>query len=91
MTQYDERVDYQRTLLKAEEWAGGIKSLHTHRTKSCWYDNRPADTDESHVRDIQYNDGRIHRTIINTGEEVWFKKDRLVGSKLVDEYLRAGR
>lgn len=91
MTQYDERVDYQRTLLEAEEWAKGIKSLHTHRTKSCWYDTRPADTDESHVRDIQYNDGSIMRTIINTGQEVWFADEKLSGDRLVDAYLRRGK
>lgn len=88
MTQYDERVDYQRTLLEAEVWAKGIKSLHSHRLKSMWYDNRPQDTDESMVRDIQYNDGSIMRTIIDTGQEVWFADEKLSGQDLVDAYLR---
>lgn len=88
MTQYDDRVEYQKVMLQAEKWAKGIRSVHSHRLKSMWYDNRPADTDSGHVRDIQYNDGRIQRTIINTGEEVWFLDDVTSGDSLVDEYLR---
>jgi len=91
MTQYDEEVDYQRTVLRAENWAKGIKTIHSHGLKSMWYDNRPQDTDESMVRDIQYNDGSIKRTILKTGQEVWFSDEKLSGDRLVDAYLQRGK
>jgi len=30
MTQYEDRVEQQRLKLKAEKWANGVKSLHSH-------------------------------------------------------------
>ena len=30
MGQYDDRVERQRILLEAEEWALGVKDLHAH-------------------------------------------------------------
>ena len=44
MTQYDERVQYQRDLLAAEEWSKTVKSVHAHSLSSMWYDTRPQDT-----------------------------------------------
>ena len=38
MTEYDERVEFQRNLLKAEEWAKNPKSVHIHRTPTMWYE-----------------------------------------------------
>ena len=87
MTQYDERVEMVRQRQAAEEWAGGIKCLHSHQLKSMWYDDRPEDTDEGPVMDIQYNDGRIERTIIKTGEKIIMGK-KLEGDDLVYEYQR---
>ena len=89
MTQFDDRVEKQRLKLEAEEWANGIKCLHAHQIKSMWYDNRPQDTDESPVLDIQYNDGRIRRTINNTGEVVWMG-EQIKGEELVHAYTRGG-
>ena len=54
-----------------------------------WYDNRPADTDDSPVMDIEYNDGSIQRTIIKTDEKVWMNGSKqLTGEELVYEYQR---
>ena len=87
MTQYDERVEMVRQRQAAEEWADGIKCLHSHQLKSMWYDDRPQDTDNGPVMDVQYNDGRIKRTIINTGKVVMMGK-QITGEDLVYEYSR---
>lgn len=87
MSQYQEQVEYQKVRLAAEKWADGVKCLHSHQLKSMWYDDRPADTDEGPVMDIQYNDGRIERTIIKTGEKIIMGK-KLQGDDLVYEYQR---
>lgn len=87
MTQYDNLVEEVRVRQLAEEWAGGVKSLHSHQLKSMWYDDRPQDTDSSPVTDIQYNDGTIKRTILNTGEVITMGK-QLKGQELVNEYSR---
>ena len=89
MTQYDERVEMVRQRQAAEEWAGGIKCLHSHQLKSMWYDDRPQDTDEGPVVDIQYNDGRVERTIMSTGEKVTFGNS-ITGEELIYEYQRNG-
>ena len=63
MGQYADRVDRQRRMLEAEEWAEGIRSVHTHSISSMWYDTRPHDTENGQmVTDTQYNDGLIKRT-----------------------------
>ena len=87
MTEYDERVERQRILLEAEEWANGIKSLHSHRLDSMWYDTRPQDTEGGrHVVDRSFNDGTVERTLDN-GQVVILGK-RLTGQALIDEYSR---
>jgi len=89
MTEYDGRVERQRLLLEAEEWANGIKSLHAHSLNSMWYDNRPQDTEDGkHVVDKQYNNGLIQRTL-NDGTTVYFGEE-LVGDELVRAYVRGG-
>ena len=55
VSQFDHIVEKQRLRLEAEEWAKQIKSVHVHQLKSCWYDDRPQDTDDGSVTDIQYN------------------------------------
>ena len=87
MTQYDERVEMVRQRQAAEAWANGVKCLHSHQIKSMWYDDRPQDTDDGPVMDVQYNDGRIKRTIINTGKVVMMGK-QITGEDLVYEYSR---
>ena len=54
MSEYDEQVQAQRLKLEAEEWAKGVKSLHSHSLKSMWYDTRPQDTDDGPVSDVEY-------------------------------------
>ena len=41
MTQYDDRVQYQRDKIEAEDWAKVPRSIHVHSCTSMWYDNRP--------------------------------------------------
>ena len=87
MTQYDDRVQKQRDLLKAEKWAKDIKSLHAHSLNSMWYDNRPQDTEDGKsVMDIQSNSGLIERKT-HDGYTVYFGTE-LKGDALLDEYLR---
>ncbi len=92
MGQYDERVERQRLLLAAEEWANGIKSLHSHRLKSMWYDDRPQDTDNGqYVTDKQYNGGEIERTIYdNNGKYLgtFIFGTRKSGDELISEYTK---
>jgi len=89
MTQFNEKVEHQRLKLEAEEWANGVKCLHAHQIKSMWYDDRPQDTDESPVLDIQYNDGRIQRRIQATGKVVWLG-EQVKGEELLHAYTRGG-
>ena len=90
MGQYDYKVERQRILLEAEEWADGIKGLHAHSLNSMWYDNRPQDTENGKgVLDIEYNNGLIKRQLAN-GKEVLFG-EKLVGDALIDAYLRHGK
>jgi len=89
MGQYEDRVERQRIRLEAEEWANGVKTVHSHQIKSMWYDDRPEDTDDGPVIDISYNDGRIQRTIIDTDEKI-IMGEALTGEDLVRAYTRGG-
>ena len=89
MTQYKETVRTQKMRLEAEAWANQPQSMHTHKLKSMWYDDRPQDTDDSHVTDIHYNDGRVERTIHSTGQKVMMNtKNQRTGEDLIYEYAR---
>jgi len=87
MTQYDDRVQYQRDLLEAEEWAKGVRSCHVHSTDTCWYDDRPQDTESGSVTDIQYNNGIITRT--KKGKLIHTFGEALKGEELVRSYIRS--
>ena len=88
MGQYQDKVDRQRLLLEAEEWAKGVSSLHAHSLSSMWYDTRPQDTqDGKGVVDRQFNSGLIERTL-HDGSIVYFGKE-LKGDELIDAYSRA--
>ena len=87
MTEYDSRVERQRLLLEAEVWADTPKALHTHRLSSMWYDDRPQDTEDSHVTDIEYNSGLIVRS--KNGTEIHTFGKRLEGDKLIDKYCQS--
>ena len=66
-----------------------VKCLHAHQLKSMWYDDRPQDTDNSPVSDLEFNDGRVKRTIIDTGEVIWMNSNNQVtGEALVYEFER---
>ena len=84
MTEHNERVERQRLLLEAEEWASGVKSIHAHSFTSMWYDTRQND---GSVTDIEYNNGVVQRTIAATGEIVYFG-EALTGQALLDSYIR---
>ena len=88
MTQYNDRVERQRLLIEAEDWAKGVKGLHAHSLSSMWYDNRPQDTEgDKSVLDIEYNSGLIKRQT-HDGYEVYFGKE-LKGDALIDAYNKA--
>ena len=86
MTQYMESVYRQKVKLDAEKWANGVKCIHAHQLKSMWYDDRPQDTDDGSVTDIQYNSGIVVRhkngKVIHT-----FGKPK-TGESLIDSYRR---
>tara|TARA_B100001939_G_C16822456_1_gene564937 strand:- start:50 stop:325 length:276 start_codon:yes stop_codon:yes gene_type:complete len=87
MGQYDDRVERQRLLIKAEEWAQGVKSMHAHSLSSMWYDDRPEDTaDGKGVLDVEYNNGRIERTL-HDNSKVSFGEE-LKGDALIDAYSK---
>lgn len=88
MTQYDDRVERQRLLLEAEEWAKGVKDVHCFNTLNCkvWYESRPED---GRVIDIRYNDGRIERELRPSGQKIWLgNTKRLQGAELIDAYTQ---
>ena len=90
MTEYDFRVERQRDLLAAEEWAKGVKSMHVHSLKSMWYDNRPQDTDTGNVTDVQFNDGRIQRSKNGKVIHTW-NDDVKTGDDLISAYIARGK
>ena len=46
MGEFNHRVERQRILLEAEEWAKGVNAIHAHSLSSMWYDTRPQDTED---------------------------------------------
>ena len=87
MSQFSDKVERQRLLLEAEEWARDVKSMHAHSLNSMWYDDRPQDTaDGKGVIDIQYNNGLIKRELAD-GTKVYFG-EKLKGDELIDAYVR---
>jgi len=87
MTQYNDKVERQRLLLLAEDWAKTIKGVHAHSLSSMWYDTRPQDTEDGKsVVDTEYYSGLIKRQT-HDGYEVYFGKE-LEGDELIDAYLR---
>lgn len=87
MTQYDDRVQYQRDLLEAEKWAKQVKDIHVHGLNSMWYDTRPQDTEDGKmVIDTAYNSGLIQRKT-HDGYTVYFGEE-LKGEDLVNQWTR---
>ena len=87
MTQYDEKVELQKQILKAEEYKDTPKNLHAHSLDSMWYetDETKPQTKEG-VIDIQYMDGRIERTLKN-GKKI-ILVEGMKGEDLVQEVTR---
>ena len=88
MGEFDYRVERQRLLLEAEEWAKGVNTLHAHSLTSMWYETEAskADIEENGpVVDTIYNDGRIVRE--RKGKTILILGEQLTGDKLVDKYL----
>jgi len=86
MGQYNDKVERQRMRLEAEDWANGVKALHAHSLDSLWYAEGRKD---GSVFDVEYNDGRVQRTINSTGEVVILGK-QLIGDDLIQAYSRGG-
>ena len=84
MGQYADKVEQRRIEIEAEEWAKGIKSIHAHSISSMWYDNRPQDTDGKGVLDIEYNNGKVVRTLEN-GQTITLHKG-LDNKEIIREY-----
>lgn len=87
MTQYKDKVELQKKILAAEEFADNIKGIQIHRMNSMWYDDRPQDTKDSHVTDVEYNSGLIVRS--KNGIEIHTFGKRLEGDKLIDKYCQS--
>jgi hypothetical protein len=82
MGQYDYKVERQRLLLEAEEWAKGVTDIHAHSLDSMWYAKGRKD---GSVIDTRYNSGRIVREIVSTGEKIELGKI-LKGEELIWAY-----
>lgn len=88
MSQYDDVVERQRLIIQAEDWASKVKSIHAHSLSSMWYDDRPEDTaDGRGVLDVEYNSGRIERTL-DDDSKVFFGEE-LKGDALFDAFSKA--
>lgn len=90
MGEFQDRVDRQRVLLEAEEWAAGIHTLHSHSLTSMWYETEAskADIEENgFVTDTIYNDGRIVRE--RSGKVIMVLGEQLTGDDLIDKYLKS--
>tara|TARA_Y100000022_G_C13060369_1_gene288585 strand:- start:313 stop:600 length:288 start_codon:yes stop_codon:yes gene_type:complete len=88
MGEHREAVIRQAKLLLAEEWANGVKGIHSFDTSKCTmaYDTH---TEDGSVIDIEYNDGRIERSqdgkVIRT-----FGESQLSGDDLIAQWERFG-
>ena len=88
MGEFDYRVQRQKVLLEAEEWADGIKSIHVHGITSMHYEtaeSTAAIEKNGQVTDTEYNSGLIVRE--RNGKEVCTFGIRKTGDDLIDAYL----
>ena len=86
MSEHDEVVERQRNLLNAEEWAKGIRTIHSHKINSMYYDDRPEDTADSAVTDKEFNNGVIQR--YKNGKLIHTFGEALTGQALIDSFKR---
>lgn len=90
MGQYDNRVERQRMLLEAEEWAKGISGIHIHSITSMWYETEESKAEllkNGPVTDTSYNSGITVRT--RQDEEVCVFGEALTGDELISKYYRS--
>ena len=88
MGEFDLRVQRQRVLLEAEEWADGVKSIHVHGITSMHYETAESKADiekNGQVTDTEYNSGLIVRE--RNGKEVCTFGIKKTGDDLIDAYL----
>ena len=88
MGEYDYRVQRQKVLLEAEEWADGVKSIHVHGITSMYYEtaeSKAAIEKNGQVTDTEYNSGLIVRE--RNGKEVCTFGIRKTGDDLIHAYL----
>ena len=89
MGQYDDRVERQRQVLLAEEWAKTPRSIHVHGMTSMWYETEETESElieNGTVTDTQYNSGIITRH--RNGKLVHTFGEELKGDALVDSFRR---
>mgnify|MGYP001104482460 CR=1 FL=1 len=89
MGQYDDRVERQRQVLLAEEWAKTPRSIHVHGMTSMWYETEETEAElieNGTVTDTQYNSGIITRH--RNGKLVHTFGEELKGDALVDSFRR---
>ena len=86
MTQYDDRVSAVRDKLAAEAWGNQIKDIHgfDSNTTTVWYTDRQ----DGRVVDTRFNDGRIKREVIETGQFLWIG-EKQPKETLLDSFYRA--
>mgnify|MGYP001195099586 FL=1 len=88
MTQYKDKIELQRQILLAERYVNNVKNIHAHSLTSMRYENNQTAKDAvKGVVDITYMDGRIERTINETGRKYIIVEGR-VGEDLVQEVTR---
>ena len=90
MGQYDDRVERQRLLLEAEEWAKGISCIQCHSLTSMWYETDFTKKEievNGPVTDISYNSGVIVRE--RDGKVIHIFGEELKGDALIDSYCRS--
>ena len=88
MGEFYYKVQRQRVLLEAEEWADGVKSIHVHGITSMYYETAESKADiekNGHVTDTEYNSGLIVRE--RNGKKVCTFGIRKTGDDLIDAYL----
>lgn len=89
MSQYNNRVERQRQKIAAEDWAAKVKAIHGHSLSSMYYDTRPEDTEDGKsVLDVEYNSGRIERTLNLSGEKFIFTKYEMKGEDLISAFTQ---
>ena len=87
MGEFDYRVERQRLLLEAEEWAEQVRSIHIHSITSMWYETEFTKKEievNGAVTDTEYNNGVITRE--RDGKLIHTFGEALTGDDLVDSY-----